>query len=192
MDILTPVTNILLGRGFGVLMKYVFITSLLLYSALVWSGAVYQEPQAFVEEAFEDDPPTVSFVWLRGDIKQNIKQIMGHKYATLRVRYWGKGSRTAWVLEEIGKERPITVGLLIEDNRLLRIKVLEYREIRGQEVRHAFFTDQFVGATLQTDSFLDRHIDSITGATLSVDALTRLAQLALYLHSTTTFAHAES
>ena len=37
------------------------------------------------------------------------------------------------------------------------------------------------GATVDADYRLDRYIDGISGATLSVDALTRLGRLALYL-----------
>ena len=35
---------------------------------------------------------------------------------------------------------------------------------------------------------LDRHIDGISGATLSVGAITRLASVALYLHGSSRFA----
>jgi hypothetical protein len=61
--------------------------------------------------------------------------------------------------------------------------VLIFRESRGWEVRHDFFTDQFKGVTLNDDRELDLPIDNISGATLSVRALTRLARLALYLHN---------
>jgi hypothetical protein len=46
-------------------------------------------------------------------------------------------------------------------------------------VRYPFFTDQFDGATLTAKSRLDRNIDGITGATLSVGAVTRIARVAL-------------
>ena len=62
------------------------------------------------------------------------------------------------------------------------VKVLIFRESRGWEVRYPFFTDQFKGATLVTDNNLDRKIDGITGATLSVNALTKLGRIALLLH----------
>jgi hypothetical protein len=103
----------------------------------------------------------------------------------LRIRYWGEGSRTAWVLEEIGKVKPITVGLVINDDRLEKIRVLAFRESRGWEVRYPFFTDQFTGIGLNDDKQLNRSIDGISGATLSVRALEKLARLALYLHSRT-------
>ncbi|MDP4879954.1 MAG: FMN-binding protein [Opitutales bacterium] len=45
-----------------------------------------------------------------------------------------------------------------------------------------FFTDQFEGLELTNENTLNRKIDGISGATLSVNALTRLSKLALHLH----------
>ena len=81
--------------------------------------------------------------------------------------------------------KPITTGLVINEDRVERIRVLEYRESRGGEVRHPFFTGQFKGAGLTEEHRLDRPIDGISGATLSVRALKKLAALALYLHRIT-------
>ncbi len=78
--------------------------------------------------------------------------------------------------------KPITTGLAVDDGAIERIRVLVYRESRGWEVRYDFFTAQFIGARLDGDARLDRRIDGISGATLSVRALTNLARLALYLH----------
>jgi hypothetical protein len=58
---------------------------------------------------------------------------------------------------------------------------LIFRESRGWEVRHAFFTDQFDQATLTRNTELDRTIDNISGATLSVRAVTKLSRIALLL-----------
>lgn len=98
------------------------------------------------------------------------------------MRYWRDGNRTAWILDEIGKELPITIGVVLVDGAIREVRILEFREIRGWEVRYPFFTDQFRGATLTVDGELDTHIDGITGATLSVGAVKRVARAALYLN----------
>ena len=54
-------------------------------------------------------------------------------------------------------------------------------DMRGWEVRHSFFTDQFKDAIIKPDLQLDKSIDGISGATLSVRALRKLARLALFL-----------
>ena len=146
---------------------------------------VYQEPEDFLAETFGGDLPEPEVVWVTKDVRARIKAIMGHDLAALRIRYWGRDGRTAWILEEIGKTEPITTGYVVADGRIERVKVLIYRESRGWEVRYPFFTDQFKGTGLGSESRLDRGIDGISGATLSVDALTRLAALALFLHEQT-------
>ena len=143
---------------------------------------VYLAPEAFLAEAFDGDVPEPGKLWITKDVKAGAAAIMGHDLGALRVGYWTRGTRSAWILEEIGKVHPITTGLVVDDGAIARIQVLIYRESRGWEVRYPFFTDQFLGARLTVNHRLDRGIDGISGATLSVDALTRLARLALFLH----------
>lgn len=164
-------------------MRYALMACLgLLCTALALAEDVYLEPEAFLEQAFQGEPPEPSAVWLAGDTRAVVEEILGHPYRGARIRYWRRDDRTAWILEEIGKHEPITTGLIIEAGELARIRVLIYRESRGWEVRQAFFTRQFRGASLTEDRRLDRPIDGISGATLSVRALTKLARAALYLH----------
>lgn len=146
---------------------------------------VYLEPAAFLEQAFDDDIPKPQRLWITAPVKTAVRDILGHDLGSLRIRYWQRGERTAWILEEIGKDQPITTGFVVDSGHLSDVRVLVYRESRGWEVRYPAFTDQFKGATLTDGARLDRHIDGITGATMSVDALTRLARLALYLHQQT-------
>lgn len=151
-------------------------------SAPALGKGVYQEPRDFLGEVFAGDVPKPRLLWITQPLRPTIREIMGHDLRELRVRYWGRNGRTAWILEEIGKEHPITTGIVVDAGRIERIRVLIFREIRGWEVRYPFFTDQFPGTGLQADTRLDRSIDGITGATLSVRALKKLARLALYLH----------
>ena len=148
---------------------------------------VYQTPEAFLDEVFAAEAPAPQVLWLKGDIKAATGEILGHRYPGLRIRYWGREQRTAWILEEIGKEKPITVGLVVNQDGLELIRVLEFRESRGWEVRYPFFTGQFTGIGLTSEHELDQPVDGISGATLSVRALKKLARLALYLHQQTEF-----
>lgn len=142
----------------------------------------YQAPHAFIDNAFGGTPPRPAVLWLKRDLQAEISKIMDHRLNALRLRYWQRGSRTAWILEEIGKEEPITAGFVIEEAKLLETNVLVYRESRGWEVKYPAFRNQFVGAMLEDDTELDTHIDGISGATLSVNAMRKMARLALFLH----------
>ena len=147
---------------------------------------VYLAPDQFLTQAFDGEIPDQKKFWVTKAYKADIRDIMERDLGVLRVGYWRRDDRTAWILEEIGKVHPITTGLIVEGGALLGVTVLIYRESRGWEVRNDFFTDQFVGARLVADRDLDRAIDGISGATLSVRALTKLARLALYLHEAVT------
>lgn len=159
-----------------------------LLALLLWLPVTADENDAvgdFIEEAFLDTQSAPHIVWLTGERKQTVSRILGHNYPALRVRYWRNEQRSAWVLEEIGKEQPITIGVIIYNSMLERIKVLTFRESRGGEIRYPFFTDQFKGISIDDQQQLDRHIDGISGATLSVRAMKKIATLALYLDSVT-------
>ncbi len=162
-------------------MTQAFVALIVLLVAATTHATVYQEAGAFVEEAFAGKPPEPKTLWLDTTMQAEIVKILGHRYPVMRLRYWSEGHRSAWILEEIGKEEPITVGIVVNRQKIELIKVLEFRESRGGEVRHPFFTRQFEGAGLRDDRDLDRSIDGISGATLSVRALTKLSRLALYL-----------
>ena len=174
------------------MMRRVFLifVVLMLSTGAVAKG-VYQEPREFLSEVFAGDVPKPRLLWVTQSLRPAIQEIMGHDLRELRIRYWGREGRTAWILEEIGKEQPITTGIVVDDGRIERIQVLIFRETRGWEVRYPFFTDQFPGTGLR-DRRLDRPIDGVTGATLSVRALKKLAALALYLHRHTDFADGDS
>lgn len=158
----------------------VILISILLPFSTVAAKEGYQSPQAFIKEVFANSPPKPSLLWLTKETQQQAKAILGHKLPMLRLRYWRQDNRSAWVLEEVGKEKPITAGIVIEAGKIGRFKVLAFRESRGWEVRYPFFTDQFVGAALVDRFQLSQSIDGISGATLSVRALKKLARLALY------------
>jgi hypothetical protein len=156
---------------------------LLLFAVAIPAAAaeVYQAPAEFVQEAFGGEQPIAKAIWVTGDLKTRVKQVLGHSYRDLRVRYWVLGDRSAWILEEIGKVEPITLGVVVERGHIEEMKVLAYRESRGFEIRFPFFMDQYRGAEVDENTRLDREIDGISGATLSVRAATRLARLALVL-----------
>ena len=142
----------------------------------------YLETDEYLNAAFPSGVPAAQVLWLKGDLRADVERLLGHRFNGLRVRYWRDGTLSAWILDEIGKELPITIGIAISSGAIASVDILEFRESRGWEVRYPFFTDQFVNARLGPNDTLDRHIDGITGATMSVDAVTRVAQVALLLH----------
>lgn len=153
----------------------------LLFLQPVMAKGVYQTPLAFLDQTFSGDVPTATNIWLTAQKKQVISSILQHSPSFIRVKYWQHESKTAWILSEVGKEKPITVGVVIDDGKIQQLKVLTFRESRGWEVKHNFFTRQFDHVGLNQERRLDKSIDGISGATLSVRALKKIARIALYL-----------
>ena len=161
-----------------------WILSIFLFSiinAATAAESVYQSPEDFLSSTYSivPDPQRLT---LSGDLGKEVKSILGHRYKKIRVPYWQDGCRSAWILEEIGKERYITTGFVVNEQGLEKIKVLIFRESRGWEVKHDFFAEQFIGAKLNNKDRLDKSIDNISGATMSVNAITNISRVALLLH----------
>ena len=159
-------------------------TGMILLAWLAVSPAVaaektYEKPSAFLTRVFGSVPKT-RVLALSGDQRKQLAAILGHRYREQKIRYWSGGGKTAWILDEIGKTEPITNGIVIRDGKIAEIKVLIYRESHGWEVSRPFFTAQFTGASL-AGTRLDKKVDGIVGATLSVRALTKVSAAALYL-----------
>ena len=163
-------------------MKWILATIIfLIANSATAAESVYQSPEDFLSTTFSITPDPERLT-LSGDLGKEVKSILGHRYKKIRVPYWQDGCRSAWILEEIGKERYITTGFVVNEQGLEKIKVLIFRESRGWEVKHDFFAEQFIGAKLNDKDRLDRNIDNISGATMSVDAITSLSRVALVLH----------
>jgi FMN-binding domain len=120
-------------------------------------------------------------LWLDAQTRTDVERLIEHAFPGVRVRYCSSVGKTAWILDEIGKTEPITSGIIIAQGRVEAVRVLVFRESRGSEVHRNAFTRQYEHAGLDRSDRLDRPIDGITGATLSVHALNRQVKLALYL-----------
>ena len=157
------------------------LAAILVMAAFSAVGEEYLGRDVFLSQAFGDEQPGMHTLWLTEETRTAAKAALGWAPAALRLRYWQVGERTAWILEDIGKDKPITLGIVVVAARIERVEVLAFRESRGWEIRYPFFTSQFSGLALATDGYLSQPVDGITGATLSVRAVERVARLALWL-----------
>ena len=162
------------------MVKILFI--FLLYLPFSTFATEYQNKEDFLLESFSGPPPKPNVLWLKKDLLEATKSILQHKPNFLRTRYWKNSEQSVWIINEVGKIKPITVAVVIKHNKISLLKVLAFRESRGWEVKHDFFTDQFKNNTINDDLTLAQPIDGISGATLSVRALTKVAQLALFFN----------
>ncbi len=121
-------------------------------------------------------------IWVTRDIKPEISKILQRSIFPLRYRFYRQGNRTVWILDEIGKVMPITTGITIENNTIINLTVLTYRESHGSEIRFPAYSNQYNTVYLTEDMNLSQPINGISGATLSTNAMKKVSRLALYLH----------
>ncbi len=136
--------------------------------------------QSFLSQVFVDEVPSPQRLWVTADLKASLTQVRHQPPNKLSYRYWQKDTTVVWILDEIGKERDITTAIVINNNQIRQVKVLVYRESKGGEVQLPWFTAQFQG--LHNEDDWANQIDSISGATLSVNALKTQASIALLLN----------
>lgn len=151
-------------------------------------GSFELSREAFLQSVFGVDIPTPKRAWITGETRDQITDILRHEVTFLRAPYWRRDGITVWVLDEIGKEKPITTAVVLQQHhdgepRIQQVKVLAFRESRGWEVKYSFFTDQFKGVLRDPEGGLSQQVDGITGATMSVNALKKQAEIALLLNS---------
>lgn len=157
------------------------LAALLMLAAFSVFAEEYLGRDEFLTLAFGDRQPEMHTLWVTEEMRTAAEATVGWMPGALRLRYWREGNCTAWILEDIGKDKPITLGVTVSAQQIQRVDVLAFRESRGWEIRYPFFTNQFGGLTLAEDGYLSQQIDGITGATLSVRAVERVARLALWL-----------
>ena len=144
----------------------------------------YLSNEEFIQQSFADSHYQKKTLWVDKQIKTEIEALLDHPYSSLRIHYFTSGDKSAWILDEIGKVEAITTGIVINNGEVESVRVLEFRESRGAEVHRQVFTRQYSNARLKKNLKLDRRINGISGATLSVNALNRQVRMALFLDYT--------
>jgi len=147
---------------------------------------IYETQDAFLAETFGAAVPAARFLELDGNAQSQLSAVLGHNYQQARLRYWKANGKTAWVIEDKGKEgyQLTTAAFVVKGGAIDIARVLIYRESHGEEVAQASFLNKFPGAKAAGNQ-LDRKIDSISGATLSVLMMQRMARAAITLDALT-------
>jgi len=120
-------------------------------------------------------------VWLTADRKSESAEVFGSALTQARFRYQYADGTRLWLLNEIGKDKPISYAVATKDGKISRIEVMVFRESRGDEIRLPQYTAQFQNLSLTEDGDLSAHVDGISGATYSVRSMKKVAKMALLL-----------
>lgn len=104
------------------------------------------------------------------------------RYVTFTAWHGAERVGRAFLVEEIGKHRPITFVVGIRtDGRVQDVAVVAYREAYGGAIRDRRFLAQYRGKGAGDSLKPYTAVKNIAGATLSVEAASRAAKKALAL-----------
>ncbi|MBB5186379.1 hypothetical protein HNQ57_000640 [Zhongshania antarctica] len=142
----------------------------------------FQTPDVFLAEMFNNQVPAPTVLNLDAKAQSEIRAVFNRPFPSQRVRYWKDANKTVWVFDDIGKEGyvPTTSGFAVSNGAIETARVLIYRESRGEQVAEPSFLNQLKGAKA-SGNMLSNKVDNITGATLSVQMMERMARTALTL-----------
>ena len=136
---------------------------------------------AFLNKVFKNQVPKKERLIVKGEYKNKIKAIMGNNYKKRMFSYWQNNTEQVWILNSIGKYKPITAAFITDNCKVKSSHVLVYREQHGYEIKYPAFLLQFKETEMDKTLKLNTKIDNISGATLSVNSMKRMARTALLL-----------
>ncbi len=142
------------------------------------STQVYLTPAQALKQAFPDaDTVRTETHILTPDLIGRVERRLGWRLeeSEVRVHLGYRGGRLlgyAVITEQVGLYKPITFLVKVTpDGRVDDTWIMTYRESRGGEVRRKRFLSQYQGKSAKDPIRLNRDVIGITGATLSVRAV---------------------
>ena len=158
---------------------------IILFSILIFNNNAFTKQTGseldFLNKVFNNQIPKKERIIVKGENKEKIKAIMGNNYKKRLFSYWRNNTEQVWILNSIGKYKPITAAFITDNCKVKSSHVLVYREQHGYEIKYPTFLLQFKETEMDKTLKLNAKIDNISGATLSVNSMKRMARIALLL-----------
>lgn|GEM_PF-153572 len=157
----------------------------------IFAGGIKEDAETKIKKQFgETVSLTFKKVSLSAEVKRDISQKVKQRFYQNEVYAWkiSEAKKTIGfaVLDNVkGKSLPITFMVLFDkEGKILNSFVLKYREPVGGEISHTSWNRQFTGYTPDSSFVVGMDIDGISGATISVNALTRgIHKLSYLIHT---------
>jgi len=169
-------------------LRYIAAAIVLLIGAFPLSRADSRYPD-FIENVYLSEEEAVRRVYPKGTTVKSEERVLTpeeqkrietrlrwkiaeDRFTIIRGYQDEKSTGYAVITEEIGKFKPITFIVKVSEKGIVeRVEVMVYRESRGGEVRRQRFLRQFRKKDSRDPIRINRDIMNVTGATLSVRAM---------------------
>lgn len=177
--------NPILHKSSSRRLKYLFG---LVASLSILTAGLREETESLIYDHYGD---SVSVLFKKISIPMEIKST-AEKHTRLRfmrnqIYLWEISQTDSLVglafLDNVkGKSQPITYAVFYDaDGAVMNSHIVKYREPIGGEVANRHWLKQFLGKTTASDYQVGKHIDGISGATISVNAVTKGIQRSTFV-----------
>jgi Na+-translocating ferredoxin:NAD+ oxidoreductase RnfG subunit len=154
---------------------------LILISTILFGGSPIRDAtEKYINSQFEDSISiNMHNLILDSELKALVQNRVKQRFYRDELYYWAiiqEDSTIAYALMDnvLGKSMPITfLVILNNEGSILATKVIKYREAYGGEVGHKNWLAQFAHFSDSSDFKVGQNIDGISGATISVNSLTK-------------------
>lgn len=147
-----------------------FILALIVLLPFLAFGGVHSS----AEETIKDIFPAYQ------EYKTEIRVLDNQEFKVFTVLSQDKIIGWVVVLDEMGKIKPITFLIAIDTaSKVLAVRILEYRDMFGSEIKRRSFLRQFQGKSLKDPIKIGQDIDAVTQATISSQAAASVVRMSL-------------
>ncbi len=139
-----------------------------------------QTAEKFLEEKFGNDAKIkFTLFQIPKEKKVEAENSVHQKFFRDKIYSWeivknDKIIARAFVDNVFGRFQPITFLLVIsKEGKILYFEILKYRSDHGGNVKEIWWRNQFIGKNVDSDFTVGKEIQAVSGATISVNSLTR-------------------
>lgn len=157
-----------------------YISLFILFSISVFPQDIKETTEKFIEEQFGSNAAYKFEKYklpmsLKSSIEKKAKQRFFNDEVYLYRIFDDKNLKGYAVLDNVyGKSLPITFLVMFDlSGEVLSSHIVKYREPYGGAVKSERWNDQFVGLDAASEFKVGDNIDSISGATISVNSVTK-------------------
>jgi len=153
---------------------------LILSSANIIAQEIKERTEAIIAESFGKD---VNFSFrkytLRYNIKREIENTVKQKFFkdwlyVYKISVQDSAITFGFLDNVIGKSMPITFFVLLDAaGNIISTNIIQYREPYGGAVSNENWNEQFTGKNSDSDFAVGESVNSISGATISVNSVTK-------------------
>ena len=168
-------------------MKYLYLS---LSISLLLAGPIRDNSEQHIFSQFTEDIQINMYTYkITSEIKKEVQNEAKQSFYRDKLYYWNISKNDTTIayafLDNVkGKSMPITFLVIInKQGKIINTAVIKYREAYGGQVGQKKWLEQFNNYNNNSNYKIGDEIDGITGATISVNSLSRGIQKITILFS---------